>query len=149
MTTGPFLYDDGPSSLHTGTPRRRRGLLLALFGATIVVAVLMVVTLPLVKGTPAKQARDAVGVFLRALAAGDTATTHQMLCAAEQTRLPAADVAGTYGGALPGRVVGSTESRTGGNTVERVTVRWVDGHATRITVVGESGPHLCGATPAG
>ena len=149
MSAGPFLYDDGPSTLHTGTPRPRRGLLLGVFGATIVVAVLMVVALPLIKGTPAKQARDAVAVFLRAMAAGDTATTHQMLCAAEQTRLPAADVAGTYGGALPGRVVGSTESQNGGNTVELVTVRWADGHTMRITVVGESGPHLCGATPGG
>jgi hypothetical protein len=148
-TQGPYLYDDGPSSLHTGTPRRRRGLLLALFGATIVVAVLMVVTLPLIKGTPAKQARDTVGVFLRALAAHDSTTTHQMLCTAEQTRVPAADVAGTYGGALPGRVVGSTESRNGGTTVERVDVRWADGHTTRISVIGENGPHLCGATPGG
>jgi hypothetical protein len=146
MTTGPYLYDDGPSSLHTGTPRSRRGLLLALFGATIAVAVLMVVTLPLIKGTPAKQARDTVGVFLRALAAGDDETTHQMLCTAEQARLPAADVAGTYGGALPGRVTGSTETQAGGSTVEHVTVRWVDGRTSRITVIGESGPHLCGVT---
>jgi hypothetical protein len=146
-TEGPFLYDDGPSSLHTGTPRSRRGLLLVLFGATIVVAVLMVVTLPLIKGTPAKQARDSVNVFLQALAAGDTETTHQMLCAAEQARLPAADVAGAYGGALPGRVAGSTESQAGGNTVEKVTVRWADGHTARITVIGENGPHLCGVTP--
>ena len=42
MTNGPFLYDDGPAPLHTGTPRRRPWLLLAIFGGTAVVAVLMV-----------------------------------------------------------------------------------------------------------
>jgi hypothetical protein len=147
MTEGPFLYDDGPAPLHTGTPRRRNGLLLALFGGTVLVAILMVVTLPLVKGTPAEQARDTVSVFFKALQQGDTATAHDMLCAAEQSRLTAADVPGAYRGAEPGRVVGATETAVGGHTVEEVRVIRADGSASRVTVVGENGPHVCGITP--
>jgi hypothetical protein len=49
MSTGPFLYDEGPEQLHTGTPRRSGKLLVLVFGATAVVAVLMAVLLPLVK----------------------------------------------------------------------------------------------------
>ena len=40
--TGPYLYDEGPEALHTGTPRRRNGLILAVFGATLAVGVGMV-----------------------------------------------------------------------------------------------------------
>jgi hypothetical protein len=144
---GPFLYDDGPAPLHTGTPRRRHGLLLALFGGTLLVAVLMVATLPLIKGTPEEQARDTVGVFLKAMAAGDTATTHQMLCAAEQSRLAPPAVADAYGGGGEGTVTGAVRATVGGNTVERVTVAWADGGSSRLTVVGENGPHVCGVTP--
>ena len=53
MTNGPFLYDEGPEPIHTGAPRRRQGLLLWIFGGTALVAVLMVVLLPLVKGSAA------------------------------------------------------------------------------------------------
>jgi hypothetical protein len=146
MTEGPFLYDDGPAPLHTGTPRRRNGLLLALFGGTVLVAILMVVTLPLVKGTPAEQARDTVSVFFKALQQGDAATAHDMLCAAEQSRLATADVPGAYRGAEPGRVGGATETTLGGHTVEEVRVTWADGSASRVTVTGEDGPHVCGVT---
>ena len=35
MTEGPFLYDDDPMPLHTGTPRNRNGTLIALLSATV------------------------------------------------------------------------------------------------------------------
>jgi hypothetical protein len=146
---GPFLYDDGPAPLHTGTPRRRQGLLFAIFGGTVLFAVLMVVALPLLKGTPGQQAKDTVNVFLKALAAKDSQTTHEMLCAAEQARLAPAAVAGAYAGAGTGEVSGVHQATVGGGTVEQVTVRWADGGSSRLTVVGENGPHICGVTPAG
>jgi hypothetical protein len=146
MTEGPFLYDDGPAPLHTGTPRRRHGLLIALFGGTVLVAVLMVVALPLVKGTPEEQARQTVSVFLKALAAKDTTTTHDLLCADEQARLAPAEVAGAYAGAGTGRVAGASRATVGGATVEQVRVTWSDGGSSRITVVGENGPHVCGVS---
>ena len=67
MTEGPFLYEDGPEPLHTGSPRRSGKLLVLVFGATALVAVLMVVLLPLVKGSAGDQSREVVQVFLAAL----------------------------------------------------------------------------------
>ena len=149
MTTGPFLYDDGPAALHTGTPHRRGGLLLALFGGTVLVAVLMVLTLPLVKGSPDKQARQAVGTFLQAMQHGDTGTAHEMLCDKERARLTAAQIAGAYGGPQPGRVVSAAKDTTSGTTAELVGVRWADGTTSRITVVPEDGARVCGTSTPG
>ena len=70
MTTGPFLYDDEPAPLHTGTPRRRPGLVIGLLLGTVLVAVGMVAALYLVRGSPAEQSEEAVGVFLAALDRG-------------------------------------------------------------------------------
>ena len=149
MSTGPYLYDDGPAPLHTGTPRRRSGLLLALFGGTIVVAVLMVLFTPLVKGSQEQQAKDAVGVFLKALAQGDTTTADQMLCEQEHARLRPEQIAGDYLGSGTGQVLRVDRAQVGGSTVARVQVRWSDGATTRITVVGENGPHVCGSSRTG
>ena len=46
MSTGEgrYLYDDGPAPLHTGTPRAARGLILAILGGTVAVAVAMAVS---------------------------------------------------------------------------------------------------------
>ena len=70
VTTGPFLYDDGPEPLHTGHAPAPAGLLIAIFGGTAILAVLMVLALPLIKGSPGDQAKDAVGVFLGGPAEG-------------------------------------------------------------------------------
>jgi hypothetical protein len=148
MTGGPYLYDDDPEPLHTGAPRRRTGLLLGVFGGTAVLAVLMVVALPLVKGSAQDQAREAAGVFVAALQHGDTETAYQLLCDEERARLKPGDVAGAYLGSGSGRVVGSTEAEAGGATVQRVRIRWAEGPATDVDVVNESGPHVCGSTPA-
>ena len=143
-TTGPFLYDDGPAALHTGTPRRRGRLLLAMCGGTVLIAVLMVVTLPLVKGSPDKQARQAVGSFLQAMQHADSGAAHEMLCDKEQARLTAAQVVEEYGGPPPGRVVSASKDPTGGTTAELVRVRWADGTTSRFTVIPEDGAHICG-----
>jgi hypothetical protein len=149
VTNGPFLYDDGPAPLHTGTPRRRSGLLLAVFGGTIVLAVLLVVLTPLLKGSQEQQAKDSVGVFLKALAQGDTTTADEMLCEKEHARLQPDQIAADYVGSGTGQIVRVDRAQVGGDTVAQVSVRWSDGATTRITVVGENGPHVCGSSHTG
>jgi hypothetical protein len=147
MSAGPYLYDDGPEPLHTGTPRRRPVLLLAIFGGTTILAILMVLALPLIKGSPANQAKQAVGVFLAALKNGDTATAHELLCAKEQARLKAADVPGAYTGSATGTVIGVSDDADG--RTQQVSVHWSDGSTSRIAVVPEGGAHVCGIDRAG
>jgi hypothetical protein len=148
MTTGPFLYDDDPAPLHTGTPRRRQGLLLGLFGGTAVLAVLLVLLMPLVKGSPEEQSREVVGVFLAALDKGDNETAYQLLCEGQRAELAPGDVAGRYlAGDGAGDVVSAEKADSGGGPVQRVRVEWPDGSNTRLTVVNEDGPHVCGVVP--
>jgi hypothetical protein len=149
MTTGPFLYDDGPEALHTGTPRRRRGLISVLLLGTLAVAVLMAVLLPVLTGAATGKAKEVTGVFLRALAARDTETAYGLLCDSERRRLRADQVPGAYLGATPGTVGTATEGKQDGTPVENVDVRWADGRTSRYTLVNESGPHICGAHPVG
>jgi hypothetical protein len=148
--TGPFLYDDGPDELHTGAPRRRQGLLLAIFGGTVLVAVLVAVLLPLVKGSGGEQAREVVQVFLTALDKGDNDTAFQLLCDAERADLAPADMGAKYlGGDGAGAVGAATEGEVDGGPVQRVKVDWPGGSTTTITVVNADGPHVCGVTPQG
>ena len=146
MSTGPFLYDDGPAPLHTGTPRRRGGLLLAIFGGTAVVAVLMVLALFLVQGSAEEQAEESAGVFLAALQQGDTETAHQLLCDEERTRLRAEDVADEYLGAGPGEVGTPHPDEVFDGSILHVPVEWADGSVKEWTVVREDGPRICGTT---
>jgi hypothetical protein len=143
MSTGPYLYDDDPAPLHTGTPRRRRGLLFALIAGTVLVAVGMVAALFLIKGSPEEQATEVAGVFLAALAQGDDETAHQLLCEDERANLSPAGVGPAYLGETPGRVV-EADATQGGKL--RVEMRWADGSTSEWTVVSQSGPRVCGAT---
>jgi hypothetical protein len=112
----------------------------------VLVAVASVIALPLVTGSPAKQSRQAVGVFLAAMDQGDTETVYGLLCDAERARLAPDQVAPAYRHAGRGSVVSTTDATVGGKPVERVGVRWSDGRTTQLTVVNESGPHVCGTT---
>jgi hypothetical protein len=143
MSSGPYLYDDEPAPLHTGTPRRRRGLLLALILGTVLVAVGMVAALFLVKGSPEEQATEVAGVFLAALEQGDVETAYQLLCEAERAQLPPEGVVSTYLAETPGRVLGAVAA---GEGELRVQVRWADDTTAEWTVIGESGPRVCGTT---
>jgi cell division septation protein DedD len=150
MTEGPFLYDEGPEPLHTGSPRRSGKLLVLVFGATALVAILMVVLLPLVKGSAGDQSREAVQVFLAALDKGDTETAYQLLCQQEQAQLAPKDVAARYvvdGG--PGRVVATSDAEAAGAPAQHVRVEWSNGALSRFTVVNSDGPHVCGVTRGG
>ena len=141
--TGPYLYDDDPAPLHTGTPRRRQGLLIAILAGTVLVAVGMVAAMFLVKGSPEEQAQEVAGVFLAALEQDDTETAHQLLCQTERANLAPAIVPQAYLDATPGRVVGSDAAGEGQLVVE---VRWADGSMSQWIVISEDGPRICGAT---
>ena len=138
--SGPYLYDDEPERLHTGTPRNRNGQLVAVLVATVLVAVATVVSLFLVRGSPAEQSEEAVGVFLAALAADDPQTAHQLLCETERGRVAQDEVAGRYLGTTPGEVVGSSDA----GIEQVVEVRWADGERSRFAVISEDGARICG-----
>ena len=145
MTTGPFLYDDDPAPLHTGTPRRSGKLLVLIFGGTVVLAVLMVVALPVFKGSAEEQSREVAGVFLSALNQGDTETAHQLLCDDERARLAPDEVAAAYVGDGVGEVEGAEEATVDGEPAQRVLVGWADGATTELLVVNEGGARICGS----
>ena len=155
--SGPYLYDEGPEDLHTGTPRRSNGLLLGILGGTVLVGVGMVVALPLVTGTGEEQAREVVGVFTAALAAGDLETAGDLLCQAERDEADAQGVdegerAAGYAPFGTGEVVGVQPGELDGQDAQEVRVRWDDGGQrteTTVLVVLEDGPRVCGNTPAG
>jgi hypothetical protein len=148
-TNGPFLYDEGPEPLHTGAPRRSGKVLVAIFGATVLVAVLMAVLLPLVRGSAGDQSREAVQVFLAALGKGDTETAYQLLCQQERADVSPEGIAGRYLGDGTGDVVGVSDAEVHGDPAQRVRVEWADGKRSTITVVNVEGPHVCGVTPEG
>lgn len=144
--SGDYLYDDDPMPLHTGTPRSRRGLLLAIGGATVLVAVLMAVLLQLVTGSAATQSQQVAGVFTTALSRGDIQAAYGLLCAAERARLQPGDVAAVY--LRPGtpEVIGS-RAGSGPGPSRVVDVRWVVGAqatSTELVVVPEGGTTVCG-----
>jgi hypothetical protein len=143
--TGPFLYDDDPAPLHTGTPRRATGPLLWIFGGTVAFAVLMVVLMTVVRGSGEEQAREVAGVFVAALQQGDTETAHELLCQAERVRLTPDEVAGAY----LGEGTGEVGTVRGEGDARRVPVQWSDGTTSELTVIGEDGPRVCGVTAAG
>lgn len=149
MTEGPLLYSEGPEELHTGTPRRRRGLVAAIVIGTVAVAMIAAVLLPMLTGSATGQAKQVTTVFLKALAAKDTETAYGLLCDDERGRISPDQVAGTFLGPTPGKVTGAAEVKRDGSTVETVDVRWTDGTASRYTLVNESGPRICGTHPTG
>jgi hypothetical protein len=150
-TQGPFLYDDDPAPLHTGTGRNRNGTLIALIAATVLVALLAVGGMVLFQGTPADQAKEVAGVFTKALAAGDTETAYGLICDAERGRITPDQLAGEYLHPGTPEVTGSRGDRVDDAPVQYVQVRWGDGGTsttTELTVVPEGGTKVCGTGPA-
>ncbi|SDY94098.1 hypothetical protein SAMN05660209_04139 [Geodermatophilus africanus] len=148
MSTGPYLYDDDPAPLHTGTPRSARALILAVIGGTVAVAVGMAVGLPLVKGSPEEQAREVSGVFLSALAQDDVETAYGLLCAEERARVSPGAVSTEYAAGGTGRIAGTIADELDGEPVQRVEVAWSDGSTSVLTVVSEQGARVCGTASA-
>ncbi len=143
-TNGPYLYDEGPEAIHTGTPRRRPWFLVLLVGGTALAAVVMVVAMVVIRGTPGEQAREVTEVFLAALAHDDVETAHALLCEDERAQITVDEVAAVYEGEGVGRVTGVAEDEVDGEPVQRVDVEWADGSTTELTVVAEDGNRICG-----
>lgn len=146
MTERPYLYDDDPTPLHTGTPRPARALILAVIGGTVAVAVGMAVGLPLVKGSPEEQAREVSGVFLAALAQDDLETAYGLLCAEERASIAPQAVPAEYAAGGTGEITGTIADQVGGEPVQRVEVSWSDGSTSVLTVVSEQGARVCGTS---
>src|SRR5215218_8905215 len=145
MTNGPFLYDDNPEPLHTGAPQRSGKILVLVFGATVLIAVLMVVLLPLVKGSAEDQAREVTGVFMAALDKGDTETAYQLLCDDERGRLDPEGIGAEYlAGDGLGRVVSVEDAEFQGQPSQEVGVEWPEGGSATFVVVKSDGLRICG-----
>src|SRR5688572_30591248 len=144
MSTGPFLYDDDPAPLHTGTPRSRHGLLILVFGGTAALAVLLVGLLPLIKGSPEEQASQAAGVFVAAVAEGDLETAYCLLCEDERRRVAVEDLETEYAGSGTASVIGAEATEVDGEPGYDVTVRWSDGGTEILKVINEDGASVCG-----
>ncbi len=145
-TEGPFLYDDDPQPLHAGAGRSRKGLLLAIGGGTVAVAVAAVFSLNALQGSPEEQVEQVADVFTRALVAGDSETSWGLLCDSEQARLDPDQVAGAYLQAGTPDVGTATETELDGVQARLVPVRWDDDGAvteTDLTLVAEDGPKVC------
>ncbi|HEY4630336.1 MAG TPA: hypothetical protein VIG96_03445 [Blastococcus sp.] len=142
---GPFLYDDDPAPLHTGTPRRAIGPLAWIFGGTVAFALLMVVLMPAVRGSSEDQAKEVAGVFVAALAHNDTETAYGLLCQKERVRLSPDEVAGAY----LGEGTGTLGAVRDAGDARLVPVTWSDGTSSELTVIGEDGPRVCGVAAAG
>ncbi|RBY95293.1 hypothetical protein DQ237_14565 [Blastococcus sp. TF02-8] len=141
---GPFLYDDGPAPLHTGTPRSAKVWIVAGIVGIALLAVAMVGFLYLLKGSPAQQATQAAQVFVDSMGDGDTGTAYEMLCEDERDRLAPDEVAGVYQGVGEAEVGEVYDDATEGAAVQVVAVRWADGATTELRVMNEDGPRICG-----
>ncbi|MGY2085798.1 Rv0361 family membrane protein [Blastococcus sp. SYSU DS0539] len=144
MTQGPFLYDDGPAPLHTGTPRRRQGWLIAGILGVVLLAGGMVAGLYVVRGSPGDQATEVTQVFLAALAAGDTETSYELLCEEERRRLDVSGMEAEYLRPGSAEIAGVQDDPVDGARIQQVTVRWEDGASAELAVVNEDGPRVCG-----
>ncbi len=145
MTGGPYLYDDDPAPLHTGTPRRRNWSIVALMGLTVVLAVGTVLGMYLLRGSPADEAEEVAGVFVAALAAGDDETAAGLLC--EELRPGGGAVVEAldpYRAAEGGTVGEPQQEQTDDGPVLVVPVRYDDGTSAELLLVPEGGPKVCG-----
>ena len=149
MTNGPYLYDDDPAPLHTGTPRNRNWSIVVLLGLTVLLAVGTVVGMYVFRGSPADEAEQRAGVFLAALAADDVETASALLCeegrhgvSGEEALEPYADVAGGTAGS-------ARDAEVDGDRVQLVPVTGAGVPASELVLVPEGGPRICGIRPAG
>ncbi|RBY94788.1 hypothetical protein DQ244_05845 [Blastococcus sp. TBT05-19] len=141
---GPFLYDDGPAPLHTGTPRSAKTWIVAGIVGIVLLSGAMVGFLYLLKGSPQEQATQAAEVFVASMSDGDTETAYQMLCEDERNRLEPGEVAGEYLGTGVGEVGEVRDDDVEGAAVQLVAVGWDDGTTTELRVLNEDGPRICG-----
>jgi len=141
---GPYLYDDDPAPLHTGTPRNRNWTIVVLMGLTVLLAVGTVVGMFVFRGSPEDEATQVAGVFVAALAAGDDETASGLLCEELRTGDAADGALDPYRGPGTGTVGEAREQRAGDGPVMVVPVRYGDGSTTELVLIPEGGPRVCG-----
>lgn len=143
MSTGPFLYDDDPAPLHTGTPRRRDRSMIAVLVLTVLLAIGTVVGMLVLRGSPADEARERASVFVAALAADDVEVASAILCEAERVDVPVEDALEPYRG-LEGPVGDPREDEIDGGPVFLVAVGAPGRGTADLVLVPEGGPRVCG-----
>ena len=141
---GPYLYDDNPESLHTGTPRNRNWSIVVLMVLTVLLAVGNGVGMFAFRGTPQDEAQERATVFVAALGAGDTETASALLCEDERVAGTDDEVLAPYTGLAGGTVGEATEEDVDGDLVQVVPVRSADGATAELVLVPEGGPKVCG-----
>jgi hypothetical protein len=137
---GPYLYDDDPAPLHTGTPRNRNWSIVVLLVLTVLLAVGTVVGMYAFRGSPADEAEERARVFVAALAADDTETASALLCEDER----GVGTLDPYAGLAGGAVGQAAEAEVDGDLVQVVPVRTSDGTTAQLVLVPEGGPRICG-----
>ena len=140
--TGPYLYDDDPAPLHTGTPRNRNWSIVILLGLTVLLAVGAVAGMYVFRGSPADEAEERAGVFVAALAADDVETASALLCEEQRTGRPADEALEPYRDVV-GTVGDAREQEIDGAPVLVVPV----GTTRELVLVPEGGPKVCGLDP--
>jgi hypothetical protein len=140
--SGPYLYDDDPAPLHTGTPRNRNWSIVILLALTVLLAVGTVVGMYVFRGSPADEAEERAGVFLAALAADDVETASALLCEEQRAGRTDDEALEPYRG-VTGTVGDAREREIDGDLVLVVPVR--SGAATsELVLIPEGGPKVCG-----
>ena len=142
--TGPYLYDDDPAPLHTGTPRTRNWSIVILLALTVLLAVGTVAGMYVFRGSPADEAEERARVFVAALGADDLETASGLLCEEERDGRTAEEALEPYGAAAGGTVGEAREDEVDGGPVQVVPVRAGDGTTAELLLVPEGGPKVCG-----
>ena len=144
VLSGPYLYDDDPAPLHTGTPRNRNWSIVILLVLTVLLAVGTVAGMYLFRGSPESEAEEVAGVFVAALAAGDDETASGLLCEELRTGEAADGALDPFRGPGDGTVGEAREERTDDGPVIVVPGRYDDGASAEFVLVPEGGPRVCG-----
>jgi hypothetical protein len=140
---GPYLYDEDPEPLHTGTPRNRNWSIVVVLALTVLLAVGTVVGMYVFRGSPSDEAEERAGVFVAALAADDVETASALLC--EELRDAATDdeALEPYTGLAGGTVGEAREEDLDGGPILVVPVR-AGGTTAELVLIPEGGPKVCG-----
>jgi hypothetical protein len=144
LTGGPYLYDDDPAPLHTGTPRNRNWSIVVILVLTVLLAVGTVVGMYVFRGSPADEAEEVAGVFVAALAADDPETASGLLCQAERDAVADDEEALAPYPQGSGTVGRAREEQVDDGLVQVVPVRYTDGTTAELVLVPEGGPRVCG-----
>ena len=142
--SGPYLYDDEPAPLHTGTPRTRNWSIVVLLGLTVLLAVGTVVGMYAFRGSPEHEAEQRAGVFLAALSAGDVETAAGLLCEKALDGVSDAEALKPYARLSSGTAGTARELSVDGKPAMVVPVRSAGASSAELLLVPEGGPKVCG-----